>query len=91
MAESDTILKKALFEAGVIEKDYLDNYGLAKRTLLRLHDNYPEFQPMDELLYHLYLMEPLGNWSSDYFPLRPVRGWMYTYPKLSEIIKNTNI
>jgi hypothetical protein len=41
--------------------------------------------------YHLQLMEPLGDWSKDYFPLRPVRGWMFTYPKLSEIIKNTNI
>ena len=41
--------------------------------------------------YHLRLMEPLGDWSDDYFPLRPVRGWMYTYPKWSEIIKNTEI
>lgn len=39
--------------------------------------------------YNLRLMEPLGDWSDDYFPLRPVRGWMFTYPKLSEIIKNT--
>ena len=66
MAESDTILKKALFEAGVIEKDYLDNYSLAKRTLMRLLDNYPEFQPMDGLLYHLYLMELHWGQRDDY-------------------------
>ena len=66
MAESDTVLKKALYEAGVIEKDYLDNYGLAKRTLMRLLDNYPEFQPMDELLYHLYLMELHWGQRDDY-------------------------
>lgn len=66
MAESDTILKKALYEAGVIEKDYLDNYALAKRTLLRCLDNYPEFQPMDELLYHLYLLELHWGQRDDY-------------------------
>ena len=66
MAESDTLLKNALYEAGVIEKDYLDNYGLAKRTLLRLLNNYPEFQPMDELLYHLYLMELHWGQRDDY-------------------------
>ena len=41
--------------------------------------------------YNLRLMDPLGDWSDDYFPVRPVRGWMFTYPKLSEIIKNTTI
>lgn len=66
MAQSDTLLKQALYEAGVIEKDYLDNYGLAKRTLLRLLNNYPEFQPMDELLYHLYLMELHWGNEADY-------------------------
>ena len=40
--------------------------------------------------YHLNLVTARGEWSDDYFPLRPVRGWMYTYPKLSEIIKNIN-
>lgn len=66
MAESDTLLKKALFEAGVLEKDYLDNYSLAKRTLLRCLNDYPEFQPMDELLYHLYLMELHWGQRTDY-------------------------
>ena len=66
MAESDTLLKKALFEAGVIEKDELNNYPLAKRTLLRCYNNYPEFQPMDELLYQLYLLELHWGQSEDY-------------------------
>lgn len=65
-AQTDTILKEALFKAGVIEKDYLDNYALAKRTLLRCLNNYPEFQPMDELLYHLYLLELHWGQQTDY-------------------------
>lgn len=66
MAQSDSLLKQALFEAGVIEKDYLDNYPLAKRTLLRCLNNYPEFQPMDQLLYHLYLLELHWGQKQDY-------------------------
>ena len=66
MAESDTLLKKALYEAGVVEKDYLNNYPLAKRTLLRCMNSYPEFQPMDELLYHLYLLELQQGRKDDY-------------------------
>lgn len=66
MAQSDSLLKKALYEAGVIEKDYMDNYPLAKRTLLRVLNNYPEFQPKDELLYHLYLMELHWGNAADY-------------------------
>lgn len=66
MAESDSLLKKALFEAGVIEKDYLDNYSLAKRTLTRCMNDYPEFQPMDELLYHMYLLELHWGQREDY-------------------------
>ena len=66
MAQSDSLLKQALFEAGVVEKDYLENYPLAKRTLLRCLDNYPEFQPMDELLYHLYLLELHWGQKEDY-------------------------
>lgn len=66
MAQSDTLLKKALYEAGVIEKDYLENYTLAKRNLLRCLNDYPEFQPMDELLYHLYLLELHWGQREDY-------------------------
>ena len=38
--------------------------------------------------YHLQVMEPRGDWSDDYYPVRPVRGWLYTYPELSEILYN---
>lgn len=65
-AQTDTLLKQALYEAGVVEKDYLENYPLAKRSLLRCLNNYPEFQPMDELLYHLYLLELHWGQSADY-------------------------
>ena len=56
-AESDKIIKEALFKAGVIEKDKLEDYVLSKQTLNRLLTQYTDFSPMDEVLYHLFLIE----------------------------------
>ncbi|MBQ8466233.1 MAG: hypothetical protein IJ546_00890 [Prevotella sp.] len=33
--------------------------------------------------YRFTLQEAVGEWHSDYFPIRPVRGWMYEYPTLN--------
>lgn len=80
--------------------DLLNNTGFGTNNAVRYRDQYmfmasrTDDTGQAKVLvldrdYHLRLMEPLGDWSDDYFPLRPVRGWMYTYPKWSEIIKNT--
>ena len=80
--------------------DLLNNVGFGTNNAIRYRNEYmflasrtnTSVKAMVMVLdreYHLQLMEPLGDWSKDYFPLRPVRGWMFTYPKLSEIIKNT--
>ncbi len=50
------IIKDGLFHAGIIFKDKLDNLVLSEKTLLRLTDNYPDFEHLDEALYHLYLL-----------------------------------
>jgi hypothetical protein len=67
---------------------YLDQYMfLASRA----SDSERDLVMVLDRDYHLRLMEPIGTWSDDYFPLRPVRGWMYTYPKWSEVIKKAKI
>ena len=82
--------------------DLLNNVGFGTNNAIRYRNEYMFLASRTDLTgkamvmvldrdYHIQMMEPLGNWSSDYFPLRPVRGWMFTYPKLSEIIKNTNL
>lgn len=57
LAESNKKIESALFAAGVIEMDELENYKLAHKTLTRLYNNFPSFQPKDQLLYKLFLME----------------------------------
>ena len=57
LAASNKKLANALFTAGVIEKDQLENYALSRKTLLRLYREFPNYEKMDELLYHLFLLE----------------------------------
>ena len=53
---SNQILTEALYHAGVIFKDQMDNPTLAEKTLRRLTDRYPDFQSMDDVYYHLFLL-----------------------------------
>ena len=56
MIESNAILQEALFNAGIIYKDKLEDFGLAERTLNRLNTQFPDFERTDELYYNMYLM-----------------------------------
>ena len=59
VAASNDIIKDGLFHAGVIFKDKLNNLHLSERHLLRLTNNYTDFQQMDEAWYHLFLLYSL--------------------------------
>ena len=54
--ESDDILKDALFNAGIIYKDKLEDFGLAEKTFNRILSQYPDYSGMDLVYYNLYLM-----------------------------------
>ena len=55
-AASHNILKDALFHAGIIFKDKLDNLRLSEKYLVRLTQDYPDFPKLDEAWYHLFLL-----------------------------------
>ena len=55
------IIKDGLFHAGVIFKDKLDNLTLSEKHLVRLTDNYTDYEYLDEALYHLYLLYARQN------------------------------
>ena len=54
--ESNMIIKDALYHSGVIFKDKLDNLHLSEKQLRRLTDQYPDFEHMDDVFYHLWLL-----------------------------------
>ena len=56
VAESNNIIKDGLFHAGVIFKDKLENMPLAAKQLVRLVNQYPDYEQMDQAWYHLFLL-----------------------------------
>ena len=50
------IIKDGLLHSGIIFKDKLDNLRLGEKQLLRLTNNYPDFEHLDEAWYHLFLL-----------------------------------
>lgn len=55
-AASDAIIMDGLYNAGVIEKDDLEDFSLAAGTLERLTNNYPQYEKMADAYYQLFLL-----------------------------------
>lgn len=53
---SNQIIMDGLHHSGVIFKDKLDELSLAEKALRRLTDEYPSYEHMDEVYYHLFLL-----------------------------------
>lgn len=53
---SDLILMDALYNAGLIEKDDLEDFPLAARTLQRIVRQYPTFEKLEDVYYQLFLL-----------------------------------
>ena len=56
MAESNLILSESLYQCGLIYKDKLEDFSLAKESFDRLLTEFPDFQQMEEVYYNLFLM-----------------------------------
>lgn len=62
LAASHQILSDGLYQSGILEMEKLENFALAYRTLLRLLTEYPDYGTMDNVFYHLFLLNGrLGN------------------------------
>lgn len=55
-AEAHAIIQDGLYNAGIIEKDQLEDFPLAARTLGRLTTEYPDYEKCDDALYQLFLL-----------------------------------
>lgn len=55
MAASHQLLSDALYQAGVLEQERLENFPLARKTLLRFITDYPEHDKVGDACYHLFL------------------------------------
>ncbi len=55
-ANCHLIIQDGLFNSGVIFKDQLDNLPLSLKQFDRLQTEYPEFEKMADVYYHLFLL-----------------------------------
>ena len=56
VAASNLIIMDGLYNSGVIFKDKLNNLKLSEKSLMRLVNNYPDYESMDNAYYHLFLL-----------------------------------
>ncbi len=56
LAESNDMILDGRYNGGVLEMDKIGNYDLAEKTLLRLINDFPDFEKMDDVYYHLFLL-----------------------------------
>ncbi|MBQ6228647.1 MAG: tetratricopeptide repeat protein [Prevotella sp.] len=55
-AECHAAISDGLFNSGIIFKDKFDNLRLSEKQFNRLTLSYPDFEKMDEVYYHLFLL-----------------------------------
>ena len=55
-AASDQIIMDALYNAGLIEKDELEDFALAASSLERITDQYPTYEQLADVYYQLFLL-----------------------------------
>ncbi|MCD8319018.1 MAG: tetratricopeptide repeat protein, partial [Paraprevotella sp.] len=56
LQSSNDILRDALYQAGILEMEKLEDFDLARRTLLRLIQDFPDVENKDNAYYHLFLV-----------------------------------
>ena len=56
LAESDGLILDGLYHGGVLLMEKIGNYPLAEKTLNRLISQFPDFEQMDDVYYHLFLL-----------------------------------
>ncbi len=56
VAESNKLIADGLYHAGVIFKDKLYNLPRSEKSFLRLTNDYKDYENMDEVYYHMFLL-----------------------------------
>ena len=56
MEQSNKLLSDGLYNAGIVEQEQLENFPLAEQTMLRLLNDFPEHDNLDNIYYHLFLL-----------------------------------
>ena len=89
-AASDLIIMDALHQAGVIEKDDLDDLPLASETLGRIVRQYPEYTQMQDVYYQLFLLYMRWQRPADAERYRSLMATHYPQSDTTRVITHPN-
>lgn len=89
-AEAHTQINNALIEAGLIEKDDLEDYALARRTLQRFVRDAPHHERAAEAYYHLFLMAQRRGQQTEANRLRNILAQSYPNYAMTRVINDPN-
>lgn len=53
---SNQLIRDGLYHGGVLEMEKIENFALSEKTLGRLINDFPDFDKMDDVYYHLFLL-----------------------------------
>ena len=82
------IIQDGLYNAGIIEKDKLEDFPLAARTLQRLETQYPQFEKMEDVYYHLFLLYSRWKRPDDAARYRQLLAQQYPTSALSLLVND---
>ncbi len=54
--QSNLLIRDGLYNGGVLMMEKIGNYALTRKTFDRLITNFPDFEKMDDVYYHLFLL-----------------------------------
>ena len=87
---SNAILSEGLYKAGVLEVEKLENFPLALKTLLRLLNDFPEFEKKEDIYYHLFLLTGRMGDEAEAGRYRQLITEEYPEGKIAALLNNPN-
>lgn len=85
---SNAMILDGLYNGGILEMEKLGNYPLSEKTLLRLIRDFPDFDQMDNVYYHLFLLAMRRGDEEDMARYLGLLQESYAESKLTKTISN---
>ena len=85
---SNGIILDGLYHGGVLEMEKIENFPLAEKTLNRVVTQFPDFEQMDDVYYHLFLLAMRRGDSIDTERYLEVLRENYPDSKLTKTVTN---
>lgn len=87
---SNDMLRSALYHAGILEMEKLENFELAYRTLLRLITAFPDVDDKDNIYYHMFLVNGRRNNETEAEKYKQLLLAEFPESKYASILANPN-